>query len=93
MDGQTLKKKKKRLWGAWGARSDKCPTWAQVMISRSVSFKPHVGLCADSSEPGACFRICVSLSLTLPHSCSFSISKINKSWKKKKNKRLQRLCL
>ena len=26
-------------------------------------FEPHVGLCADSSEPGACFRFCVSLSL------------------------------
>ena len=22
-------------------------------------FKPHVGLCADSSEPGACFGFCV----------------------------------
>ena len=35
-------------------------------------FKPHVGFCADSSEPGACFRFCVSLSLPLP--CSHSIS-------------------
>ena len=26
-------------------------------------FEPHVGLCADSSEPGACFRFCVSVSL------------------------------
>ena len=26
-------------------------------------FQPHVRLCADSSEPGACFRFCVSLSL------------------------------
>ena len=26
-------------------------------------FEPHVGLCADSSEPGACFTFCVSLSL------------------------------
>ena len=26
-------------------------------------FKPRVELCADSSEPGACFRFCVSLSL------------------------------
>ena len=25
--------------------------------------EPRVGLCADSSEPGACFRFCVSLSL------------------------------
>ena len=36
-------------------------------------FEPHVGLCADSSEPGACFRFCVSLSLTLPvHALSLS---------------------
>ena len=28
-------------------------------------FEPGVGLCADSSEPGACFRFCVSLSLYL----------------------------
>ena len=26
-------------------------------------FEPHVGLCADSLETGACFRFCVSLSL------------------------------
>ena len=26
-------------------------------------FEPHVGLCADSSEPGARFGFCVSLSL------------------------------
>ena len=26
-------------------------------------FKPRIGLCADSSEPGACFGFCVSLSL------------------------------
>ena len=43
-------------------------------------FEPCVGLCADGSEPGACFGICVSLSLPLPHSCSvsLSLSKINK---------------
>ena len=28
-------------------------------------FEPCVGLCADSSEPGACFGFCVSLSLFL----------------------------
>ena len=35
-------------------------------------FAPRIGFCADSSEPGACFRFCVSLSLTLPCSCSVS---------------------
>ena len=37
-------------------------------------FKPCVGLCADSLEPGACFGFCVSLSLLLPDSCSLSLS-------------------
>ena len=27
-------------------------------------FEPHVGLCADTSEPGACFGFCVSLSVS-----------------------------
>ena len=29
-------------------------------------FKPRVRLCAHSSEPGACFRLCVSLSFSPP---------------------------
>ena len=43
-------------------------------------FEPRVGLCADSSEPGACFRFCVSLSLcpSPVHALSLSVSKINK---------------
>ena len=28
-------------------------------------FEPCIGLCADSSEPGACFGFCQSLSLSL----------------------------
>ena len=39
------------------------PTSAQVTISRVCGFEPLVGLGADSSEPGACFRFRVSLSL------------------------------
>ena len=52
-------------------------------------FKRHAGLCADSSEPGACFRFCVSLSLPLSHLCSVSLclSKINKRKKKIKIKK------
>ena len=39
-------------------------------------FEPGVGLCADSSEPGACFRFCVSLSLcpSPVHALSLSLS-------------------
>ena len=29
-------------------------------------FEPRIGLGADSSEPGACFGFCVSLSLSAP---------------------------
>ena len=47
---------------------------AQVMISQ---FKPRMELCADSSEPEACFRFCVSLSLW-PSPIHVSVSKINK---------------
>ena len=56
-------------------------------------FKPHVGLCADSSEPGACFRFCVSLPLYPYPTCvmlclspSLSLSKRNiKKFKKNQN--------
>ena len=42
--------------GTWVAQSVKHPTSAQVMV---CGFEPHVGLCADGPEPGACFRLCV----------------------------------
>ena len=43
-------------------------------------FEPRDGLCADSSEPGACFGLCVSLSLcsSPARALSFSLSQINK---------------
>ena len=37
-------------------------------------FEPRVGLCADSSEPGACFGLCLPLSLPLPAHALFSLS-------------------
>ena len=51
-------------------------------------FKPCVGLCADSSEPGACFRFCDSLTLcpSPAHALSLSVSQKNKSMLKTKNK-------
>ena len=44
--------------------------------------EPRIGLCADSSEPGACFGFCVSqsLSLPLPRLHSVSLLKINTHW-------------
>ena len=41
-------------------------------------FEPHVGLCADSSEPGACFGFCVFLSLCPSSAHALSLSKIFK---------------
>ena len=37
-------------------------------------FEPRIGLCADSSEPGACFGFCVSLSLCPSPALSLSLS-------------------
>ena len=54
--------------------SVKCLTLAQVMISWFNEFEPLIWLCADSSNPGACFRFCLLLSPPLPclHSVSLS---------------------
>ena len=40
-----------------------------------LEFKPHTGLCADSWEPGACFRfLYLSLSLYPSPACALSPS-------------------
>ena len=55
-------------------------------------FEPHFGLCAESSEPGACFGFCVSLSLCPQPTriLSLPLSKINeKNIKKKLKNKLQ----
>ena len=62
-------------------------TWAEVGRSTDFGsghdlvvcgFGPHVGLCVDSLEPGACLGFCVSLSLTLPRSLSVFLCLKNK---------------
>ena len=64
--------------GAWVAQSVGRPTSAQVVISRLCEFKPRIGLCADTSEPGACCGFCVSSLCPCP-ACSLSLClKINK---------------
>ena len=45
-------------------------------------FEPHIGLCADSSEPGACFTFSVSLSLCPSPASALSLSEINIKQKK-----------
>ena len=61
------------LGGAWVAQMVKCPTWAQVMISRFVSCSPASGsgLTAQRLEP-ALSSVCVSLSA--PSLCSLFLS-------------------
>ena len=53
--------------------------------------EPRVGLCADSLEPGACFgfRVCLSVSLSAPLTLRLNLSKINKTLKKLKKKKIQ----
>ena len=62
--------------GTWVAQSVEQLTLAQVMISGFVGSSPALGsvLTAWSSEPGACFRFFVSISLPLSHLCSVSLS-------------------
>ena len=52
----------------------KHPTLAQVMIPVVCEFEPRVGLCADSSKPGACLGFCVSFSLCPSPTCALSLS-------------------
>ena len=56
----------------------KRPTSAQVTILGLVSSSPHVGLCADRSEPGARFGFCASLSLSAPPPLVLSLPLKNK---------------
>ena len=74
------------------AQSVEHPTSAQVMISRFLGFEPHVGLCADSSGPEACFRsVSSSPSASPPRSLSLCLK--NKFRKKKKEMQNLRPCL
>ena len=44
----------------------------------ACEFEPRIGLCADSSGPGACFGFCVSFSLCPYPAYAVSVSKMNK---------------
>ena len=54
------------------------PGWLSRLIVRLrltvCGFEPRVGLCADSSEPGACFGFCVFLSLCPSPACVLCLS-------------------
>ena len=75
-----------RLGGSVGGASD-------FRSGRDLAvreFEPHVGLCADGSEPGACFTFRVSLSLCPSPACVLflSLSEIKINLKKKKKQSL-----
>ena len=83
----------KILGGAWVAQSIKCLTLACCdLVARE--FKPHIRLCTENSEPGACFGFSVFLSLSAPSllmlslSLFLSLSLKNKRLKKKKKNTL-----
>ena len=60
--------------GAWGAQSVEPRTLASGHDLTVCEFEPRVGLCAASSEPGACFGFCVSLSLCPSPARALSLS-------------------
>ena len=77
------------LLGCVVAQLVKCP----ILVFRSFDlrvceFEPRVGLCADNSEPGACFRFCVSLSLcpSPARILSLSLSQNKQTLNKQTNK-------
>ena len=78
--------------GTWVAQSIKHLTSAQVTISVR-EFEPCLGLCADSSEPGACFRFCVSLSLCPSPAYLRCLSKMNKHLKNLKKEKESTECI
>ena len=71
---QQIKKVKYR--GSWVAQLVKRPDFGSGYDLTVCEFEPRVGLCADSSGPGARFESCVSLSLcSFPaHALSLSLS-------------------
>ena len=69
------------------AQSVEPATWAQVMISQLVGSSPVWGS-ALTARAWSLFQIlCLPLSVTLPHSCSVSLSLKNKNKTLKKLKK------
>ena len=63
-------------WGIWVVSWFKCPTSAQVMISRSVSLSPASGSALTARSWELASHSVLPLSLPLPH--SLCLSKMNK---------------
>ena len=68
-----------RVWGAPGWLSQLSVNFNSGHDVAIHEFEPCIWLCADNSEPRACFGFCVSLSLcpSPAHTLSLSLSKIN----------------
>ena len=66
----------KVLSGLLGGSVGRAPDFGSGHDLTAREFEPHMGLHADGSEPGACFRFCVSLSLcpSPTHAQSLSLS-------------------
>ena len=79
----------KLCWGTWVAQLVECPL--QLRSGHGLTtreFEPRVGLCADSSEPGACFGFCLSLSLSL---CPFPTRALSLSLSLKNEETLKKI--
>ena len=69
--------------GAWVGKASDFSSGHDLVVHE---FETCVGLCADSSEPGVCFRFCVSLSLCPSSTHALSLSLKNKHLKKGKKR-------
>ena len=67
-------RKNDRSWGAWVAQSVKLPNLGSGHDLAVPEFKPRIGLCAASSEPGACFELWLALSVPSPLALCVSVS-------------------
>ena len=72
-------KREEPFWGRLGRSVGEASDFSSGPDLTVRGFEPHVWLCADSSEPGDCFRFCVSPSLcpSPAHAPSLLVSKIN----------------
>ena len=68
-----------RLSGYRWSKSGQASDFDSGHVLGVCAFEPRIGLRADSSEPGACFRFCVSLPLrpSTARTLSLSFSRVN----------------
>ena len=54
---------KNKVWGHLGGSVGQESNFSSGHDLTTHEFEPHIGLCANRSDSGACFGFCVSLSL------------------------------